>query len=87
MSQRLNRVRNAAGQRKKVKFTALLHHIDFDLLLESFLALKRSAAAGVDSLNRHVHFQVCVIDKLLMDLLLFAEGVATPPTLTHNGAA
>ena len=51
VSQRLNRVRNAARQRKKEKFTALLHHIDVDLLLESFLALKRHAAAGVDKVT------------------------------------
>lgn len=51
VSQRLNRVRNAARQRKKEKFTALLHHMDFDLLLESFLALKRGAAAGVDKVT------------------------------------
>src|SRR5450830_1643020 len=51
VSQRLNRVRNAARQRKKEKFTALLHHIDEDLLLESFLALKRHAAAGVDKVT------------------------------------
>lgn len=51
VSQRLNRVRKAARQRKKEKFTALLHHIDVDLLLESFLALKRRAAAGVDQVT------------------------------------
>lgn len=51
VSQRLNRVRNAARQRTKEKFTALLHHIDIDLLLESFLALKRRAAAGVDKVT------------------------------------
>lgn len=51
VSQRLDRVRNAARQRKKEKFTALLHHIDADLLLESFLALKRHAAAGVDKVT------------------------------------
>ncbi len=51
VSQRLNRVRNAARQRRCEKFTALLHHMDFDLLLESFLALKRGAAAGVDKVT------------------------------------
>ena len=51
VSQRLNRVRNAARQRKKERFTALLHHIDVDLLRESFLALKRRAAAGVDKVT------------------------------------
>ena len=48
VSQRLNRVRNAARQRKKEKFTALLHHIDENLLLESFLALKRHARSLSD---------------------------------------
>ena len=51
VSQGLNRVRNAARQRKKEKFTALLHHVSLDLLLESFLALKRRAAPGVDGMT------------------------------------
>lgn len=51
VSQRLDRVRKAARRRKKEKFTALLHHIDEDLLLESFLALKRHASAGVDQVT------------------------------------
>ncbi len=48
MSQGLDRVRNAARQRKKEKFTALLHHVTIDLLRDAFLALKRHAAPGVD---------------------------------------
>ena len=48
VSQGLDRVRNAARQRKKERFTALLHHVTVDLLRESFLALKRHAAPGVD---------------------------------------
>lgn len=51
VSQRLDRVRNAARQRKKEKFTVLLHHVSTELLLESFLALKRHAACGVDGLT------------------------------------
>jgi hypothetical protein len=47
VSQGLDRVRNAARQRKKEKFTALLHHVTVDLLRESFLALKRRAACYV----------------------------------------
>jgi RNA-directed DNA polymerase len=47
----LDRVRNAARQRKKDKFTALLHHVTIDLLREAFLALKRRAAPGVDGLT------------------------------------
>ena len=51
VSQGLDRVRNAARQRKKERFTALLHHVTVDLLRESFLALKRRAAPGVDGVT------------------------------------
>ena len=51
MSQGLERVRQAARQRKKERFTALLHHVTVDLLRESFYALKRKAAPGVDGLT------------------------------------
>ena len=47
----LERVRNAAKQRKKEKFTALLHHVTIDLLRDAFLALKRHAAPGVDGVT------------------------------------
>ena len=51
VSQGLERVRHAARQRKKEKFTALLHHVSVDLLREAFLALKRHAAPGVDGVT------------------------------------
>src|SRR5580765_8043866 len=51
VSQGLDRVRHAARQRKKEKFTALLHHVTIDLLREAFLALKRRAAPGVDGVT------------------------------------
>jgi RNA-directed DNA polymerase len=47
----LARVRQAARQRKKERFTALLHHVTVDLLQEAFYALKRKAAPGVDGLR------------------------------------
>ena len=46
VSQRLDRVRQAAGQRKKERFTALFHYVDIDLLRESFFWLQRKAAPG-----------------------------------------
>jgi group II intron reverse transcriptase/maturase len=49
--QALERVRKAAWQRKDEKFTALLHHINLDLLREAFFALKRDAAPGVDGVT------------------------------------
>ncbi len=51
VSQGLDRVRDAAWQRKKDKFTALLHHVTVQRLHEAFLALKRHAAAGVDGVT------------------------------------
>ena len=50
VSQGLERIRQAARQRKKERFTALLHHISVDLLAEAFGDLKANAAAGVDGL-------------------------------------
>jgi RNA-directed DNA polymerase len=45
----LERVRLAAVRDRRMKFTALLHHIyDLHTLRTAYLALKREAAAGVD---------------------------------------
>jgi len=49
--QRLEGVRKAARENKEIKFTALLHHMTVDLLRESFFALKRKAAPGVDGVT------------------------------------
>src|ERR1700726_1860188 len=51
VTQALDRVRHAARQRKKERFTTLLHHISVDLLRLAFFALKRDAAAGVDGVT------------------------------------
>ena len=47
----LERVRQAARQRKKERFTALLHHVDVDRLRTAFYALQRKAAPGVDGMT------------------------------------
>ena len=44
----LQRVREVARRDKRARFTALLHHITQQRLRESFYALKRDAAPGVD---------------------------------------
>jgi hypothetical protein len=49
--QRLERVRQAARQRKKEKFTALMHLVDVELLRQSYFWLQRKAAAGVDGVT------------------------------------
>jgi group II intron reverse transcriptase/maturase len=47
----LQRVREVARRNRRARFTALLHHVTADLLRESFYALKRHAAPGVDGLT------------------------------------
>ena len=51
VTQALDRVRQAAKQRKKEQFTALLHHVNVDTLRTAFYALQRKAAAGVDGVT------------------------------------
>ena len=51
VSQALERIRQAARQKKKERFTALLHHISVDHLEEAFFELKKDAAPGVDELT------------------------------------
>jgi RNA-directed DNA polymerase len=51
VSQGLAGVRRAAKARKGEKFTALLHHLTIGLLRDSFYALKRQAAPGVDGVT------------------------------------
>ena len=61
--QGLERVRQAARQRKKERFTALLHHVTIDRLRESFHALKRNAAPGVDGMTWR-YFEANLEDNL-----------------------
>ena len=51
VSQGLASVRKAAKENKKTRFTALLHHMTVERLRDSFYALKRRAAAGVDGVT------------------------------------
>lgn len=44
----LRRVREVARRDGRARFSALLHHVDVDLLRSSFHALKRHASPGVD---------------------------------------
>jgi hypothetical protein len=51
VSQGLSGVREAAKKRRQERFTALLHHGNVDLLRDSYYALKRQAAPGVDGVT------------------------------------
>ena len=44
-------VRKVARKDKRTRFTALLHHVTVNLLWDSFYALKRDAAPGVDGVT------------------------------------
>ena len=44
-------VGQAARRDRKVRFTALLHHVTPELLEQSYFALERKAAAGVDGVR------------------------------------
>ena len=59
----LERVRETAKRDRRLKFTALLHHITPRLLVESFYDLNRTAAVGVDGVTwqayeTHLHERV-----------------------------
>ena len=62
----LRRVREAAKRDKRLRFTALLHHVSEALLSNSFYALKREAAPGVDGLTWQEY--ETDLDKRLEDL-------------------
>lgn len=48
---RLDRIREAARKDESLRFTSLMHHVTVDLLRESYYALKRNAAPGVDDVT------------------------------------
>ena len=51
VSQALERIRRVARERKKEKFTSLLHHVSVELLDRAFFQLKEDAAPGIDGLT------------------------------------
>jgi RNA-directed DNA polymerase len=66
MTQALERVRQAAKQRKKEKFTSLFHHLSVDLFREAFFALERKAAPGVDGMTWRAYAEN--VERNLADL-------------------
>jgi len=51
VAQGLDRIRQAARERKEERFIALLHHVSPATLRAAFYALRRDAAAGVDGVT------------------------------------
>jgi RNA-directed DNA polymerase len=63
VSQGLAGVRRAAKERKRERFTTLLHHLTVDLLRASYYALKKNAAPGVDGV-RWAEYEEGLEDRL-----------------------
>jgi hypothetical protein len=53
VSQATDRIRCAARRGKTIRLTALLHHVNVDLLRFAFHQLKRRAAPGIDGITWH----------------------------------
>src|SRR6267154_3672133 len=51
VSQAQARIREAVTKNRQDKLTALLHHINIDVLRASFFGLKKTAAPGVDEMT------------------------------------
>ena len=66
VSQALERIRQVARERKKERFTSLLHHISPELLGEAFGELKQNAAPGVDGLTCEAY--EADLERKLVDL-------------------
>src|SRR5215472_470472 len=52
VSQAQARIREAVTRNRQDELTALLHHINIDVLRTSFFGLKKTAAPGVDEMTR-----------------------------------
>ena len=66
MSHGLDRVREAAKERKQERFTALLHHVDVDLLRSAYGWLRKEASAGVDGVTWDAYGEG--LERKLVDL-------------------
>ena len=64
MSPGLDGVRQAAKKDKRLRFTALLHHITADLLRQSFYSLKKEAAAGTDRMTWR-EYEIGLQDRMI----------------------
>jgi len=57
-------VRQAAQRNKQTQFSSLLHHITVDLLKQSFRALERNAAPGIDGVTWYAYQEKNLEEKL-----------------------
>jgi RNA-directed DNA polymerase len=82
VTQALARVRKAAQQGRKEKFTTLFHHLSVDLLREAFLMVKRDAAPGMDRLTLQAY--AADLEQNLTDLHARVHRGAYRATPSHR---
>lgn len=67
MKEKLNLIAEKARQEKRLKFTALIHHIDEENLARCYQALKRDKACGIDDVTVEAYGQN--LEQNLRDLV------------------
>ena len=80
MPQGLERVRQAAREGKKERFTALLHHVTVDLLKDAYSWLKRGAAPGVDGLTWQAYGQDLEVNLVALHERVHRGGYRALPS-------
>lgn len=80
MPQGLERVRQAAREGKKERFTALLHHVTVDLLKDAYSWLKRDAAPGVDGLTWQAYGQDLEVNLVALHERVHRGGYRALPS-------
>lgn len=80
MPQGLDRVRQAARDGKKERFTALLHHVTVDLLKDAYSWLKRDAAPGVDGLTWQAYGQALEANLVALHERVHRGGYRAQPS-------
>jgi len=60
----LERVRQAAKKDRNLRFTNLMHHLDVALLLDSYQAIRRDGAVGLDGQTWHAYGKENLMEKL-----------------------
>jgi hypothetical protein len=75
LSHALDRVRQAAKEQSGERFTALLHHVDVDLLGSVYDWLRKAASAGVDGVTWAAYGEG--LERKLVGLQTVSTGVPT----------
>jgi RNA-directed DNA polymerase len=76
----LEGARQAARRNRRLQFTALLHHITPQLLMDSFYSLQKNAAAGVDGVTWREYEKILPQRVTELHRLIHAEAYRATPS-------